>query len=597
MSNSKKSTSLGKIILGSAIGFIAVGVVLSILMVFVIGGIIAAASSNEEEIKENSVLVMKLNMPIVEQQQDNIKVNFMKFDNLSSLGLNKILEMIKKAKNDENIKGIFLDLSLVQGSLADLHEIKKALADFKSEGKFIVAHTDVYTHSSYYIATVADKIYLTPTGNFLWKGFASQIMYLKGTFEKLEIEPEIIRHGKFKSAVEPYIRETMSDENRLQIEKFLFSLWDQYVDEVAQARNLEVAALNLYADSLMISSSKRAMALGLIDQEKHRSDVIEEMKQLVGIDADKKLAVVSMADYIDMNTDKMESLSAEMQEFDKDPKIAVIYAEGEIIPGKSQQGKMGSKTISEAIKKAADNEAVKAIVLRVNSPGGSALASEVMLHQLELAKAKKPIVVSMGRYAASGGYYISCNANKIFAEPYTLTGSIGVFGMLFNGQKLLNNKLGINVNVVKTNANSDFGGVFRPLSTTERNYLQGQIEDIYDEFITHVADGRGMTKTEVDEIAQGRVWLAPDALKIGLVDEIGGIDEAIKTAAELGEVDDYEIVEYPKVKGFVEMFLDNYKTKVLTQELGTSYEIFQKIQDIQNLQGIQARMPYDIDVY
>ncbi len=585
----KSGASFFKIMLASIVGIIIVTIIFSMITGLIVGGLIAK-TSKENEIGKNTVLVIKLNNPIVEQQQGNMNPNveILNIAKTGTIGLNRILDAIATAKDDENIKGIFLDITIVQAFYSELYEIKRALEDFKTSGKFIVAHSDIYTHNSYYLASVADKLYLTPTGNFLWKGFASQVMYYKETLEKLEIQPEIIRHGKFKAAVEPFLLSEMSNENRIQIEKYLGSLWEQYIDDISKARNLDPKALNLYADSLLISSSEKAVALGLIDQEKFRNDVIDEIKTLAGLDIDDKIRTIELEDYISYYVSPDKS---------NEDKIAIIYAEGEIISGKSTNSSMGSLTISKAIRNASNDKSVKAIVLRVNSPGGSALASEVMLHEIELAKDKKPVVVSMGKYAASGGYYISCYADKIFAEPYTITGSIGVFGMLFNAQKLLNNKLGIKINVVKTNKNSDFGGFFRPLSATERQYLQFQIEDIYDKFIGHVAIGRNMSKEEVDKIGQGRVWAANDALKIGLVDEIGTIDDAIIEAANLSGTEDFSIIEYPETKSFFDFILSEYETKLLINQLGINYGLYKNLKQFQNIQGIQARMIFDIDVY
>ncbi len=594
--NTQKATSQGasfpKIMFASSLGVIIAMVGMSILsMIFFIG--IAASSSKDAETQENSVLWVKLNQPVVEQQQDNFNLNLdiIGLANSSKIGLNKILPAIKRAKDDENIKGIFLDLTVIPASLAELTEIRAALEDFKTSGKFIIAHADSYTAGTYYLATVADKIYLTPTGNLLWKGFSAQIMFYKGLFDKLDIEPEIIRHGKFKSAVEPFMLDSMSDANRLQMQALLDNLWGNYVSEIANARNLDPNALNLYADSLMINSSEKAVTLGLIDAEKFRNDVIDEVKQLAGLDVDKKIRKVTLSDYIDADVEIPEFTTRK-----KDKKIAIVYAEGEIIDGKSTDGKMGSVTISNAIRKAASDSSVKAIVLRVNSPGGSALASEIILHEIELAKKYKPVVVSMGRYAASGGYYISCYANKIYAEPYTITGSIGVFGLLFNVEKLLNNKLGVHVDVVKTNANADFGNLTRKMTPQERQFLQFQIEDIYDKFTAHVALGRGLTQSYVDSIGQGRVWSADDALRIGLVDEIGGIQNAIDEAATIAKLDDYKLVEYPKVKDFFEKFIEDYQTKVIEKRMGVYYQVYKEIQDLQTMQGTQMRMTMDIDV-
>ncbi len=591
----ESGASFVKIMLASAVGFVGVILLVSLFSALFIGSLIATATK-ETQIKENSILVMTLAQPIVEQQQDpfNLNFNFMDMENSGTLGLNKILSSIERAKTDENIKGIFLDLNIIQASLSELYEIRLALEDFKTSGKFIVAHADYYTHTSYYIATVADKIYITPTGSLIWKGFASQVMYYKGLLDKLELKPEIIRHGKFKSAVEPFMTDQMSDENRLQIETMLNSMWDKYLEEISKTRSLDIESLNLYADSLLINSSEKAVALKLIDGQKFRNDVLDELKELIGIEEKDKLNTVKLSKYIETDIEDITEMYAEI---DKGEKIAIIYAEGDIIPGKSKDGSMGSITIANAIKKAANNESVKAIVFRVNSPGGSALASEVILHEIELAKAKKPVVVSMGKYAASGGYYISCYADKIYAEPYTLTGSIGVFSLMFNLEDLLYNKIGIKINTVKTNESSDFGSMLRPLTPNERQHLQLQVEDIYDDFISHVAKGRNMTKEQVDEIGQGRVWAAQDALEIGLIDEIGTIDDAVKHAASLANIQQYDIIEYPKVMNFFDKFMQEYQTKILAEQLGENYYLFKQIEKFRNMQGIQARMTFEIDVY
>ncbi len=589
--------SFGKIMMASAVGVIIAGFVLSMIsMIFMF--VIAASATKKAEVQPQSVLIIKLNNPIVEQQPDDFNFDFNLFGDLAGtkkLGLNKILSSIKSAKNDDNIKGIFLNVAIPQASMSELKEIRDALADFKTSGKFIIAHSDMYSPGAYYIATVADKIYLTPTGLILWKGMAAQVMYYKDMLDKLGVQVQVIRHGKFKSAVEPFMLDTMSHANREQLSTLLNTLWDEYVQEIADARNLDVASLNTYADKLMLNSDKQTVALGFVDDLKYHNDVVEEIKNLIGIKKDKKLHQITLAEYIDYQSDK-EELDNLYAESDKSDKIAIIYAEGQIIDGKSNDNSMGSITISQAIRKAADDETVKAIVLRVNSPGGSALASEVIWHEVNRARQNKPVIVSMGRYAASGGYYISCDANKIFAEPYTITGSIGVFGMVLNTEQLVENKLGININVVKTNENADFGNVFRPLSETEHAYIQTQIEDIYDTFITRVADGRGMTKEAVDSIGQGRVWAAEDALKIGLVDEIGSIQDAIDEAAKQADLKDYKIIEYPKVKNFIEQILDQYETSMMKKKYGILYETYEQINRLQYMQGIQAIMPYEINI-
>ena len=581
----------------STVGVIAAGVVLSLIsMIFIFA--IAASATKKSDVQNKSVLVIKLNNPIVEQQPDDWDFDFSFFGDFAEtkkMGLNKILSAIQKAKTDDKIKGIFLNVAVPQASMAELKEIHDALIDFKSSGKFIIAHSDMYSPGAYYIASVADKLYLTPTGLILWKGMSAQVMYYKNLLAKLGVDVQVIRHGKFKSAVEPFMLDTMSVANREQLSLLLQALWNEYVDEIAVARNLDANSLNTYADDLMLNSDKQAVALGFVDALKYHNDVIDEIKELVGVKSDKKLNQISLMKYIENQAD-IEDIEDIYAENDKNDKIAIIYAEGQIIDGKSNDNSMGSITISNAIRKAADDETVKAIVLRVNSPGGSALASEVIWHEVNLARNKKPVVVSMGRYAASGGYYISCDANKIFAEPYTITGSIGVFGMVLNTEQLVENKLGINVEVVKTNKNADFGNVFRPLSETEHAYIQTQIEDIYDTFITRVADGRNMTKEQVDSIGQGRVWSAKDAVEIGIVDEIGSIQDAIDEAAKLAYIQDYKLIELPKVKNFMEQIFDNLETSIKMKKYGVLYDTYEQINNLQYLQGIQALMPYQIDI-
>jgi protease-4 len=586
--------SFGKILLASAVAVIGVGILVSIIWLISLFSIVAS-TQKKTNLNPKSVLEIKLNYPIVEQQQDNFNFNYSflgGFANIKSLGLNKILAAIKKAKTDDNIKGILIDASIPQCSLADIEEIRNAILNFKKSGKFVIAHADTYSPSAYYLATAANKIYITPTGLLVWKGLSAQVMYYKGLLKKLDIQPEIIRHGKFKSAVEPYMLDSMSQANRLQLKTLLKSLWNRYVWNIAKSRKLDIKALNNYADNLLINSSKAAVNLGLVDAEKYRNDVLDEIKSLIGTNINNKLHLVSLRKYIDANNNFQKIYTSN----DKQDKIAIIYAEGEIILGKSTDGKMGSETIANAIRKAANKKNVKAIVLRVNSPGGSALASEIIWHEIDLAKKKKPIVVSMGRYAASGGYYISCDANKIFAEPYTITGSIGVFGIMFNIQKLLNNKLGINVNAVKTNKNSDFGTIYKPMNYTQKQYLTTQIEDIYKQFITHVAKGRKLRISYVDSIGQGRVWSADNALKIGLIDSIGYIHNAIEEAAKLANIKNYKIIEYPKVKNLFEKILENYQTSILQKKLGLFYEPYKQIQSLSYLQGIETYMPYNITI-
>lgn len=584
--------SFGKIMLASAVGVILVGIVLNIFsLIFFVG--IASKAVNDKQIPENTVLKIKLNYPIVEQHQQDYNFDFDLPTGLSSIkkvGLNRILSAIKYAKTDKSIKGIFLDLTTTNASLSELQEIRNALLDFKKSGKFVIAHADFYTAGTYFLASAADKVYMTPTGTLLWKGFSVGVIYYKKLFDKLGVKAVIIRHGKFKSAVEPYFLDSMSNENREQLQVVLDNYWNKYIKTVADNRNLDVSALNTYADNLSVNSSQKAVDLGLIDALKYRNDVIDEMKNLIGLNNRKSLKTITLAKYIS----RIGNKSSYPQ--NKKDKIAIVYAEGEIIEGKSTDGKMGSITIADAIRKASMNKDVKAIVLRVNSPGGSALASEVILHEIIEAKKNKPVIVSMGRYAASGGYYISCYGDKIFAEPYTLTGSIGVFGMFFNLNELVNNKLGLKYETVKTNNYSDFGNLTRKPSEAELTYWTTQIEGIYQTFIKHVAEGRNLKISYVDSIGQGRIWCADDALKIGLIDTIGGINDAIQYAAKTAHLSEFSIKEYPKTQSFIEKFMEDYSMSITRKKLGLFYDTYQEIENLKYLQGIQTILPYKMEI-
>lgn len=589
MANENK-TSFGKIMIASGVGFLIVNAIMGIFfMIFL--GIMVAATSGAGGLNEKSVLVINLNKEIVEQQPDdfNINLDFLGIS-ASKIGLNRILETIKDAKDNENIKGIYLDLNIVMASMSEIEEIRLALVDFKKSGKFIIAHANNYSHSSYYLATAADKIYMTPTGVFLWKGISSETMFFKGLLQKIDIEPIVIRHGKFKAAVEPFILDSMSNENKLQVYTMISNYWKDYLGEISRARNLKIDDMNMYADKLLVNSSQKAVDYGFIDALKFKQDVIDEIKEIISIEKKKKLSAVSVDQYYEKAM-KDKDLSD-----NKKDKIAIIYAEGQIVEGKSTDGNMGSETIAKAIHDAAMDEDVKAIVLRVNSPGGSALASEIMLNEIIKAKKLKPIVVSMGKYAASGGYYISCMADYIYAEKYTLTGSIGVFGLLFNIEKLLKNKLGINIQVVKTNSNADFGNLTRKMSKDEELFFQAQIEEIYDIFITHVSEGRSISKEQVDSIGQGRIWTSSDALRLKLIDEIGTIDLAINKAAELAKISDYSIKEYPKVKAFWEEITEKYTEDAKIKKFGQLYDTYKQIEKLSYLNGAQMLMPFEIEI-
>ncbi|CAE7470479.1 sppA [Symbiodinium microadriaticum] len=493
------------------------------------GGIIAGLASSakddkEPTIKEGSILHLKLNRPIKDRPSDNPfeTFNFATLEDESPLSLSKIIENIEKASKDERIEGVYLDIQNLRANMSSTEAIRRALTKFKESGKFIVAYNEDYGQNEYYLCSVADEIYLNPAGGMTFKGLSAQLMFFKDALGRLDIDMQVIRHGKFKSAIEPFVRNDMSPENEAQLRKLIDGIWASQLEEISSARKIDKAELNRIADSLLIRTADDALAFGLVDDLLYEDEVKKLLKA------------------------KGEDMELVREIRRSKNKIAVIFAEGEIISGKSNDGSMGSETIADAIKKAREDKEVKAIVLRVNSPGGSALASDVIWRETMLAKAEKPLVVSMGDLAASGGYYISCGANRIYAEESTITGSIGVFGVIPNMQGMLNKKLGIYTDEVNTNANSDGLTPFRPLSNTERVAVKAMIEEIYDDFTSKVANGRGMSQADVDSIGQGRVWSGIDAIEIGLVDEIGGLEAAIASAAELAEVEKYKLKELPE---------------------------------------------------
>jgi len=469
------------------------------------------------------------------------------------------------------------------------------LLDFKSDGKFIYAYGEYYSQKDYYIASVADKVVLNPVGAVDFKGLAAQVMFFKKAMEKLDIEMQIIRgpNNKFKSAVEPFMYDQMSEANKEQTNIFLSSIWESMVNEIAISRKLSAAQLKTIADSLWSANPNKAMEVGLIDMIAYEDQFKDELMKKVDVTDAKKYNEISLTDYA-TTVRKSDNIKEKK-------KIVVIYAVGEIVSGEGNDNIIGSDRIAKAVRKARQDSSVKAIVLRVNSPGGSALASEVMWRELVLAKKVKPIVVSMGNYAASGGYYISCMADKIYAEPTTITGSIGVFGMIPNLKNFLNDKLGITFDGVSTNANSAMGGVSQPLTPFQRKVIQNSVVDIYTAFINHVAEGRNMTPKQVDAIGQGRVWSGVDAIKIGLVDELGGLDDAIAEAAKLANIEGYRISERPELKDplkeMIKKMGGNVKASVIEDELGVSYKYYEYIKKMQTMEGFQARLPYFIEIY
>ena len=575
------------------------GIILSsILMLFIIiGGIGAMVSTQDQavDIKPHTVLHVQLSHQITDRSNNNPMENFdfSSFRPTLQLGLNDILKNIEKAKNDSDIDGIYLDLTVIPTGIATIEEIRNALINFKESGKFILAYADMYTQPTYYLASVADKIYLNPEGLLTFVGLRSEIMFFKEAMAKLGVEPQIIRHGKFKSAVEPFMYNKMSDENREQVMTYMGSIWDQILEGISKERQIDIKTLNDLADNLTLNNAQAAVDNGLIDGVKYKDEIIDELAELTKTYDIDEIKAVSLSKYTSVPEKKRKS-------FEKN-KIAVIYASGNVIMGEGSEGTIGSDRISKAIRKARRDSSIKAIVFRVNSGGGSALASEVIWREVKLAQEVKPVIASLGDVAASGGYYIVAPAQKIIASPNTITGSIGVFGLLFNGKELLNNKLGIHVDVAKTNKFSDMGTFSRRLTAQEREVIQASVEDIYKTFTKHVAEGRNLTVKEVDEIGQGRVWSGANAINIGLIDGFGGLEDAIELAAEAANLESYKTVNLPKLKEPIEQLLEdlqgNVKASILKQELGTEYKYYKTLRNITSQEGIQARIPYEVEIY
>jgi len=559
------------------------------MMISMLASLSFSSNTNTESISNNSILKLDLKQPIQERVIDNpfAKYGFSNYYN-TAIGLDDILAAIKSASTDSHIKGIYLNAATASASPATIKEIHDALLQFKKSGKFIYAYSDNYAQNGYYLASVADKILLNPAGNLDFKGYAFQIMFYKGLLDKLDVDVQVVRHGQFKSAVEPYVMDKMSDANREQMTALVNSLWGTFVGDISASRKLSATELNYIADHLLCATAKNALQYKLVDQLGYPGDIENMMKKQLGVTGDESLNIVSLATY--KNNIKIVHNGSN--------KIAVIYAMGNIQDGKGNnwQG-IYSESFIKQLRKAYHDEDVKAIVLRVNSPGGSALASENIWQEIEMAKkAGKIIVTSMGDYAASGGYYISCNSDYIVAQPNTLTGSIGVFGMIPSLQNFLKNKLGVTIDGVKSNAHSDYGTGFRPMDETELATLQTSIEQIYGTFTKRVADGRGMKIEDVDKIGQGRVWSGKDALAIGLVDKLGSIDDAIAQAAQLAKISDYSLEYYPKKTDMITLLFSNEDDidAALKAKLGSLYFTYQGYNQIMQQSGVQARMPMEI---
>ena len=570
---------------------VVVLVFISILVVFSM----VSSSESETQVRKNSIMMLDLNGALAERSQDN-PFDALMGDNYKTYGLDDVLSSIKKAKENDNIKGIYIEATSLGAGFASREEIRNALKDFKESGKFIVAYGDSYSQGLYYLSSVADKVLLNPQGMVEWRGLAATPMFFKDLLAKIGVEMQIFKVGTYKSAVEPFISTEMSPANREQIDAYLTSIWGQVTNDVAESRKISVDSLNAIADRmLMFYPAEESVQCGLVDTLIYKNDVRNYLKAMVGIDKDDRMPVLGLQDMINVKKNVPKDKSGNV--------IAVYYAYGEIDGGSSSASSeegIDSKKVIKDLRKLKDDEDVKAVVLRVNSPGGSAYGSEQIWYAVSELKKEKPVIVSMGDYAASGGYYISCAANRIVAEPATLTGSIGIFGMMPDASELLTNKLGLHFDGVKTHKMADMGSMSRPFNAEESALMQQMVNQGYALFTKRCAEGRNIPLEELCKIAEGRVWTGSMAKELKLVDELGGLDTAIQLAAELGKVKDYKLKSYPTKQDFLTELLntraDRYIHSQLQETFGEYYQGFEWLRHVEQSDRLQARLPFNMRI-
>ncbi|HOP14306.1 MAG TPA: signal peptide peptidase SppA [Lentimicrobium sp.] len=583
-----------KFMLASMAGFFLTMIVLFFFFAILVASLMTFTKKDEVVIKPKTVLHLTLNEAIPERSMASpFSFSETKLFNTSDVpGLLETTDLLKRASEDENISGILLDLSNIESGMATMEEIRNALLKFKESGKFVIAYGEVYSQKAYYMATTADIICLNPEGALDFRGMAGELVFIKGLLSKLDINPQIIRHGKYKSAIEPLISDRMSEANKEQTLAYMNSLWMHISDGISKTRNIDPAELQMIADSLKIQTPEDALNYHFVDQVIYKDQLIELLKEKLEIGENDKIEMMKLERYKDAPAKTFKKRAKE--------KIAVIYAVGSIGDGEGNDESIGSERISKAIRKARTDSTVKAIVFRVNSPGGSALASDVILREIKLARDEKPVVVSMGDYAASGGYYIACAADTILANPTTLTGSIGVFGVIPDFSKFFSNKLGVTFDVVKTNDHADYISVTRPLTPYEEKVITNDVERIYKVFVNHVSEGRSMPEALVDSLGQGRVWSGTDGVKTGLVDLTGGLQDAIDIAATMAKLEDYRITSLPEQKDpftqIMEELTGNPSESRLKKELGQLYPYMKELQSLSGMKGVQARLPFILNI-
>lgn len=582
-----------KYVLATIVGIILSSFVLGFIFIVIVGALVAGMSSDSKNttVNPNSVLFLDLNQPIKERTPEGSLSVLMGRDE-KSIGFYDVIKALNRAKGDDNIKAIYINVTAPNAGMATMLEVRNALIDFKKSKKPIIAYSEIYTQGAYYLASAADKIYLNPEGSLEFKGFSSELTFFKGTLEKLGIEAQVIRVGNYKSAVEPFINTKMSDYNRQQVTAYVGGLYDTFLNGIADSRKLQKDSLFQWANNYAIQFPKDALKHKMIDGLKYKDEVLDELRAITKISKTADIKTISINDYI-------KSIPKESTYTVKN-KIAVVFANGDIVGGEGSDERIGSERISRAIREARMDENVKAIVLRVNSGGGSALASDVIWREMELSKKVKPVIASFGDVAASGGYYIGCAADSIFVQPNTITGSIGVFGIIPNFQNLLTNKIGLTFDGVKTGQYADIMSTNRPLTPAERAIIQKDVNHVYDTFIGKVANGRRKTKAQVDSIGGGHVWIGTEAVKIGLADRLASFSDAVRAAGKKAKLNDYVIVEYPDkinpLKELLNTAKDNISVYFARKELGENYLYYQQMKKTVTLTGIQARMDYDIKI-
>ena len=586
--------SFFKQVLATVVGLVLVCIAFSILSIVTIAGMVATSGASKS-IEDKSVLRINLQGTIEERAGETDPLAMLSGNEITSIGLDEAMDAISKAAKNDKIKGIYLEGGAIAATPAMMEELRHALLEFKKSGKWIMAYGDVYTKGAYYLCSTADTVMLNPIGMLDWSGMASQPIFFKETLEKVGVRMQVFKVGTFKSAVEPFTQTQMSEPNRLQVTSYLGSIWNTMLQDVAASRKVKVDRLNSMADTMTVFTDPAdALKAGMVDKLCYISDVRKVLQRKLKLDEDEDIKFVSIQDVANSET------LAEKE----DDEIAVYYAYGDIVDdaesGIRQEHQIVGKNVTTDLKELREDDDVKAVVLRVNSGGGSAYASEQIWHEITLLSEKKPVVVSMGGMAASGGYYISCGANKIFAEKSTLTGSIGIFGMIPDASELLTDKLGLHFDCVKTNKFSDFGATGRPFNEEEGALLQAHVEKGYRLFLSRVALGRMIKTAQVDSIGQGRVWSGEQALKIGLVDEIGDLSDAIKAAAKLAKTKKYSVGRYPAPENWLQTMLKDQKSSYLESRLkdmlGINYDALRILRKLQGQSAIQARIPFDPNI-